>query len=90
MDKSSKSILSLCATGPSRHAAPIEQQSLNERSKRQIRELLNKMPHDDTLEDLQYHLYVLEKLQRGIARAETEGAMSQDEVEKHFSKWTTE
>ena len=38
----------------------------------------------------QYHLYVIEKIQRGIKRAETEGAVSQDEVEKKFIKWTKE
>ena len=59
-------------------------------AKDKVRELLNKLPEDCTLEDVQYHLYVLEKVQRGIARAETEGAMSQDDVEKHLSKWTTE
>jgi predicted transcriptional regulator len=58
--------------------------------KDKVRELLNKLPEDCTLEDVQYHLYVLEKVQRGIARAETEGAMSQDDVEKHLRKWTAE
>ena len=59
-------------------------------AKDKVRELLNKLPEDCTLEDVQYHLYVLEKVQRGIARAEAEGAISQDDVEKHLSKWTTE
>ena len=57
-------------------------------AKDKVRELLNKLPEDCTLEDVQYHLYVLEKVQRGIARAETEGAMSQDDVEKRLSRWT--
>ena len=59
-------------------------------AKDKVRELLNKLPEDCTLEDVQYHLYVLEKVQRGIARAETEGAMSQDDVEKRFSKCPNE
>ena len=57
-------------------------------AKDKVRVLLNKLPEDCTLEDVQYHLYVLEKVQRGIARAETEGAMSQDDVDKRLSRWT--
>ncbi len=57
-------------------------------AKDKVRVLQNKLPEDCTLEDVQYHLYVLEKVQRGIARAETEGAMSQDDVDKRLSRWT--
>lgn len=59
-------------------------------AKDKVWELLNKLPDDCTLEHVQYHLYVIEKVQRGLAKAETEGTMSQDDVEKHLSKWTTE
>ncbi|MHB8471346.1 MAG: hypothetical protein ACYDC8_00580 [Gammaproteobacteria bacterium] len=59
-------------------------------AKDKVRELLNKLPEDCTLEDVQYHLYVLEKVQRGIARAETEGTMSQDDIEKYLRKRTAE
>jgi hypothetical protein len=59
-------------------------------AKEEVKSLLSKLPDDCTLEDIQYHLYVIEKIQRGIERAEKEGTMSQEEVEKKFSKWTTE
>ncbi|CAG9931941.1 hypothetical protein [Candidatus Nitrotoga arctica] len=59
-------------------------------AKEKIRELLEKLPEDCTVEDVQYHLYVLEKIQRGISRAESEGVITQEEVEKRLSKWTTE
>lgn len=39
------------------------------------------------MEDIQYHLYVVEKVQRGSQRAETEGALSQQQVEKKLAKW---
>jgi hypothetical protein len=58
-------------------------------AKEEVKSLLSKLPDDCTLEDIQYHLYVIEKIQRGIKRAEKEGTMSQEEVEKKFSKWTT-
>ena len=59
-------------------------------TKEEVKSLLDKLPDECTLEDVQYHLYVVEKIQRGISRADTEGALSQEEVERKFSKWTTQ
>jgi hypothetical protein len=50
--------------------------------------LLDKLPDDCSLEDVQYHLYVVEKIRRGIDRAKKEAVVSQDDVEREFSKWT--
>jgi len=57
-------------------------------AKEEVKTLLEQLPDECTLEDVQYHLYVVEKIKRGIARADKEGAVSQAEVEKKFSKWT--
>lgn len=59
-------------------------------AKEKIRDLLEKLPEDCTVEDVQYHLYVLEKIQSGIFRASSEGVMTQEEVEKRLGKWITE
>jgi hypothetical protein len=45
--------------------------------KEEVQSLLKKLPDDCTYEDIQYHLYVIEKVHRGIQRAETEGTVSQ-------------
>ena len=58
--------------------------------KQEVQSLLTKLPDGCTLEDVQYHLYVIEKIQRGIRRAETEGVISQDEAEKRLDKWLSE
>ena len=58
--------------------------------KQEVQSLLTKLPDGCTLEDVQYHLYVIEKIQRGIRRAETEGVVSQDEAEKRLDKWLSE
>jgi len=58
-------------------------------AKEEVKALLDKLPDDCSLEDVQYHLYVVEKIHRGIERAEKEGTLSQDEVERKFSKWTS-
>ncbi len=58
--------------------------------KNEVKSLLEKLPDDCTLEDIQYHLYVVEKVHRGIDRAEKEGEISQQDVEKRLNKWNTE
>ena len=58
-------------------------------AKAEVRELLKKLPEDCTLEDVQYHLYVLEKIRRGIQRAQSEGTVPHEKVEKRLSRWTT-
>jgi hypothetical protein len=45
-------------------------------AKDEVEQLLKKLPNDCTLEDIHYHLYVIEKVCRGIDRAETEGSLS--------------
>lgn len=56
-------------------------------AKDEIRSLLQKLPDDCTFEDVQYHLYVVEKIRKGIERAEIEGVVSQEEVERRLKKW---
>jgi hypothetical protein len=51
--------------------------------------LPDKLPDDYSLEDVQYHLYVVEKIHRGVERAQKEGTLSQDEVERKLDKWTS-
>ena len=58
-------------------------------AKEEVRELLDKLPDDCSMEDVQYHLYVVEKISRGIERTEKEGTLSQDKVERNFNEWIT-
>lgn len=59
-------------------------------AKDEVQTLLRKLPDDCTLEDVQYHLYVFEKIQRGIERAQREGSIPQQEVERRLGKWASE
>lgn len=58
-------------------------------AKQEVEALLKTLPDDCSLEDIQYHLYVIEKIKNGLNRAQTEGTLSQAEVEQRLSKWTT-
>ena len=51
-------------------------------AKDEVSSMLNKLPDDASYEDIQYHLYVLEKVKRGLERAETEGAISHEDAKE--------
>jgi hypothetical protein len=56
-------------------------------TKETITNLLKTLPDDCTLEDIQYHLYVLTKVQQGLESAKTEGTVPQAIAEQQLSKW---
>lgn len=59
-------------------------------AKQQVASMLQQLPDDCSLEDIQYHLYVIEKIKNGVTRAETDGVISQQSAEKHLAKWIRE
>jgi hypothetical protein len=58
--------------------------------KQKVESILNQLPEDCSIEDIQYHLYVLEKVYRGLNMADTENTLIQEEVEGLLSKWLIE
>ena len=59
-------------------------------AKQDVELLLNRLPDNVSVEDIQYHLYVLDKVRRGLEDARVNGTLAQEEVESCFSKWLTE
>jgi predicted transcriptional regulator len=55
--------------------------------KAEVSSMLKALPEDASLEDIQYHLYVLEKVKRGLERAEAEGTISHEEAKARLSQW---
>jgi hypothetical protein len=55
--------------------------------KEQVASLLERLPNDASIEDIQYHLYVMDKVQKGIGSIEQEGGLTQEQVEERLSKW---
>ncbi len=55
--------------------------------KQAVLDLLKGLPEDASLEDIQYHLYVLQKIHKGLKDEEEGRTLSQDEMEKRFEKW---
>jgi len=58
--------------------------------KQDVAQLLSKLPDDCSVEDIQYHLYVLEKVRQGLEDAQSHGTLPEEEVERRLSKWLTE
>ena len=58
-------------------------------AKQEVESLLNKLPDDCSLEDIQYHLYVIEKVRHGLEAADSRGTVSQGDAERQLDKWLT-
>lgn len=55
--------------------------------KSQAIDLIKNLPDQCSLEDIQYHLYVYEKVQRGLKTIEEGPLFSQEEAEKKVAEW---
>jgi predicted transcriptional regulator len=55
--------------------------------KDEVRKLLDRLPDDSSLEDIQYHIYVREKIERGLKDVNKGRVLSQQEVERRMTKW---
>jgi len=56
-------------------------------AKEEVMQLLKELPDNSTLEEIQYHLYVRQKIQRGIKDVEEGRIYTQEEMEKRMEKW---
>ena len=56
-------------------------------AKQEVQELLQELPDDATLEDIQYHIYVKQKIAQGLADVRAGRIVSQEEIEKRFARW---
>ncbi len=60
-----------------------------ESAKRTVEEILTSLPEDSSLEDIQYHIYVRQKIEQGIADVDAGRVLSHAEVEQRLAKWLT-
>lgn len=56
-------------------------------AKKAVQDLLKNLPANASYEDIQYHIYVREKIERGLKDAKEGNVISQEEVEKRMQKW---
>lgn len=55
--------------------------------KQELADMVQNLPEDCTIEDVQYRLHLINKIRRGEERLAKEGGVSQEEAEKRLSKW---
>jgi predicted transcriptional regulator len=55
--------------------------------KRAVLDLAKRLPDDCTFEDVQYQLYVRQKIERGIEAASSGRVVSHEQVKKRLAKW---
>ncbi len=56
-------------------------------AKDEVKKLLDKIPNEASFEDIQYHIYVRQKIERGLQDIEEGKVVRQEEIERRMSKW---
>jgi hypothetical protein len=56
-------------------------------AKDEVRALLDKLPDDASLNDIQYHIYVRQKIERGLEAIRKGNVIPQEEIEKRLARW---
>lgn len=56
-------------------------------AKEQVQKMLEELPEEATFEDIQYHLYVREKIEQGLKDAAEDRVLNQEEAEQRMTRW---
>ena len=59
-------------------------------AKEEVRKILDQIPDSASFEDIHYHIYVREKIERGLEDVREGRVISQEEVERRMRQWTGE
>jgi hypothetical protein len=73
--------------GPAGPRGSIRQGQAMAQVKKVVLDLVKKLPADCTLEDVQYQLYVRQKIDRSMLAAAAGRVTSHEQVKKRLSKW---
>lgn len=56
-------------------------------AKQQVQDVLKSLPDDCSMEQIQYHLFVADKIRQRLRTADDQSAIPHDEVKKRLEKW---
>jgi predicted transcriptional regulator len=56
-------------------------------AKEEVRKLLDELPPEASYEDIQYHIYVREKIERGLQDVREGRVLTEEEFEQRAAKW---
>lgn len=58
--------------------------------KEEVRRLLEALSDEASYEDIQYHIYVQQKIDRGLEASEHGDFISDEEIEQRIARWAGE
>lgn len=61
--------------------------TLMQTAKKEVEKILQHLSDNATFEDIQYHIYVREKIEKGLQDVQKGRTLTQEEVEKRMSRW---
>jgi predicted transcriptional regulator len=61
--------------------------ALSTTAKDEVIEMLRRLPDDVTLEDIEYHVSVMAKVEEGLKAIDEGRTVTQDEVERLMAEW---
>lgn len=59
-------------------------------AKQHAQKVLDTLPDETSLEEIQYHLYVLQRVERGRRDIGAGRVVAQDEIERRMGRWLDE
>ncbi len=52
-----------------------------------VRQILDELPEDASYQDIQYRIYVRQKVEQGLKDLEEGRVLTQEEVERRMARW---
>lgn len=56
-------------------------------AKKEVMDILENLPEDASLDDIQYHIYVRQKIDHGLDDIEAGRTLSEEEFDQRMAKW---
>jgi len=56
-------------------------------AKQEIQELLSELPEDVSFDDIQYHIYVRQKIERGLNDVESGHILTEKDFDRRMARW---
>lgn len=56
-------------------------------AKEEVLHILERLPDNASLEDIQYHIYVRQKIEHGLEDLEAGRTLSEEEFDQRMAKW---
>ncbi len=56
-------------------------------AKQEVKRILDSLPEDASLEDIQYHIYVRQKIEHGLEDIQAGRTLSEEEFDQRMAKW---